>query len=53
VLLPSNVDMVRLEFKPFVRYMFISHIFWLLLFTALVISVFRNRRKNQCEVVRV
>jgi hypothetical protein len=53
VLLPSNVDMVRLEFKPFVRYMFISHIFWLLLFTVLVISIFRNKRKNQCEEVRV
>ena len=53
ILLPSGAERVRLEFSPLVRYMWISHIFWLLLFTALVISVFRNRRKNQCEVVRV
>jgi len=48
ILLPSGAERVRLEFSPFVRYMWILHIFWLLLFTVIVINIFRSKRKRVC-----
>ena len=48
ILLPSGAERVRLKFNPLVRYMWISHIFWLLLFTGIVINIFRNKRKRAC-----
>lgn len=31
VLLPKNVQRVRLEFKPYTRYAWVAHVFWLIL----------------------
>ena len=31
VLLPQNAQRVRLEFKPYARYAWVAHVFWLIL----------------------
>ena len=44
VLIPDNIDRVRLEFKPFIRYMWVSHVFWLLLFAFLTTGFFLRKK---------
>jgi hypothetical protein len=43
VLLPPDAQRVRLEFRPFARYAFIAHVFWLFLFSLLVVRGWRSR----------
>lgn len=42
VLLPRDTEKVRLEFKPYVRYSWVAHIFWLLLLALLGITVWKR-----------
>jgi hypothetical protein len=43
VLLPPEAQRVRLEFRPFARYAFIAHVFWLFLLALLVVRRWRSR----------
>lgn len=42
--LPKEAQRVRLEFKPYVRYAWISHVFWLF---SLALLAFRARQRNR------
>lgn len=44
VLLPSSAGLVRLEFKPWVRYAWGAHVFWLVLLAVLVLTVWKKRK---------
>lgn len=44
VLLPSGAQRVRLEFRPYARYAWIAHVFWLLLAAVLGFMAWWNRR---------
>jgi hypothetical protein len=44
VLLPPDAQRVRLEFRPFARYAFIAHVFWLFLLGCLIVRAWRARR---------
>ncbi|HEY9878634.1 MAG TPA: hypothetical protein V6D29_09280, partial [Leptolyngbyaceae cyanobacterium] len=44
VLLPGNIQRVRLEFKPWARYAWIAHVFWLLLLMVLLVTEWQKRR---------
>jgi hypothetical protein len=44
VLLPSGARRVRLEFRPYARYAWIAHVFWLLLAAVLGFMAWWNRR---------
>jgi hypothetical protein len=43
VLLPQNVQRVRLEFKPYARYAWIAHFFWLFLLVLLGFKVWQRK----------
>ena len=45
VLLPRDTQRVRLQFKPYVRYAWVAHVFWLFLFALLGFTVWRKRRQ--------
>ena len=51
VLLSENTQRVRLEFKPYVRYAWIAHAFWLLLFATLGFKAWQNKRNAAREGV--
>ena len=42
ILLPPNVQRVRLDFRPFVRYAWIGHLFWLLMIVVVIWRVGRG-----------
>ena len=44
VLVPPEIRIVRLQFKPFVRHAWVGHVFWMLLFTSLTFTIFRNNK---------
>ena len=48
VLLPPEVNRVRLEFKPLVRYSWVAHVFWFLL---LVLAGFKSWRSYRDRVL--
>lgn len=45
VYLPSNTQRVRLEFRPFSRYMWIGHVFWCFMFVLLGVTCWRKYNK--------
>lgn len=51
VLLPSESNRVRLEFKPFVRYAWIAHVFWLLLFILVAFKSWRSYQNRPLEKI--
>ena len=46
VSLPLDAQRVRLEFRPFARYAFGPHIFWLFLFAGLILRAWRSRPRK-------
>ncbi|MGF6708177.1 hypothetical protein [Pseudomonas frederiksbergensis] len=44
VLLPQNTHQVRLEFKPYARYAWLAHVFWLIL---LALISFKARKSTR------
>jgi hypothetical protein len=44
VLLPGDAQRVRLEFRPYARYAWIAHVFWLFLLALLGLTTWRKRR---------
>ena len=51
VLLPKNSQQVRLEFKPYARYAWIAHVFWLLLLALLGFKTWHRKRRSGGEGV--
>lgn len=51
VLLPSESNRVRLEFKPFVRYAWIAHVFWFLLLVLAGFKFWRSYGHRHLEKV--
>jgi len=51
VLLPDNTQRVRLKFKPYVRYAYIAHVFWPLLFATLGFKAWQNKINTTKEGV--
>lgn len=49
VLLPQNTQRVRLEFKPYARYAWVAHVFWLILLALIGFTV----RKKQWNWVSI
>lgn len=43
VLLPPNTQKIRLEFKPYVRFAWIAHVFWMILLALLGLKAWRMR----------
>jgi uncharacterized membrane protein YfhO len=43
VLLPQNVHRVRLEFKPYARYAWIAHVFWLIMLVLLGVKAWKRK----------
>jgi len=41
VLVPEGTEVVKIEFKPYVRYSWVGHLFWLLLLSVAVFNHFR------------
>jgi hypothetical protein len=46
VLMPQDTQRVRLEFKPFTRYAWLAHVFWVCLAVCLGFRAFRKSRLN-------
>lgn len=44
VLLPQSAQRVRLEFKPYARYAWVAHVFWLLLLALLGFKTWQKKR---------
>ena len=51
VLVPEGTDIVRMDFKPYVRYSWVGHLFWLLLLLFVVLKKFwlNSSRKDYRE----
>jgi hypothetical protein len=49
VLLPQNVQRVRLEFKPYARYAWVTHVFWLLLLVLLGFKTWQKKHHPDSE----
>ncbi len=45
VLLPEGAQKLRLQFRPFVRFAWLAHVFWLLVLTALAYQALRPRKE--------
>ncbi|MDF0605551.1 hypothetical protein HZU77_007800 [Neisseriaceae bacterium TC5R-5] len=43
VLLPQNAQRVRLEFKPYARYAWVAHVFWLILLTLIGFMAWKKK----------
>ena len=52
VLLPSDTQRVRLQFKPYARYAWIADVFWLFLLALLGFTVWRERRHTAVNGVQ-
>lgn len=46
VLLPDNTEGVRLWFKPYARYMAVSHLFWVIALLILMVKIGFSKRRN-------
>jgi hypothetical protein len=51
ILLPQGVQRLRLEFKPYVRYAWVAHAFWLLLLALLGFKAWRRKQTSGGEGV--
>jgi hypothetical protein len=49
VMLPSGTQRVRLELKPYVRYAWVAHVFWLLLLALFGFNILKKRRELGAE----
>lgn len=49
VLLPEGAQKLRLQFKPYVRFAWLAHVFWLLVLMALAYQALQSRKERRSD----